>query len=213
MRNLGGSHSRLLVLKLSKKAMKATDSEEIVARIVAAAEYAAAFRLKSDPAQNGRLFLAALLQVSQGPLAPALTPYTSNLPQQCQEEQRCIYRCIILMRPALHLSDDKALQQFSYTLLSACMLDLIESRTCKAALALVAWTLKVLYEAGSFSSYDVVHVFETVAQAMPNIRLLKKCLVHTSCESQAQTELVELMSAMMHQEAQLSACALNAGEQ
>ncbi len=40
-----------------------------------------------------------------------------------------------------------------------------------------------------------------------------KCLVHTKCEDQAQTQLVELMNAIMHQEAQQSSSGLDAGEQ
>ncbi len=58
--------------------MSAANSGEFVVGVVAAAEYAIAFRLKSDPADAGRLFLAALLQVLQGSQAPALNSYTSN---------------------------------------------------------------------------------------------------------------------------------------
>ncbi len=50
-------------------------------------------------------------------------------------------------------------------------------------------------------------------QALPSIKLLRKCLVHTNCQVQAEIELVELMTGMMHQEAQLSASGLDADEQ
>jgi len=100
--------------------------------VVAAAEYATAFRLRPDPAGAGRLFLAALLQVLQGPEASALTPYTSNIRVQCQEAQSFINRYVIPVR-SQRQSYDEELQQPSCTLLSASRLDLTERRIYQPA--------------------------------------------------------------------------------